>query len=87
MAVKILIKEKPMVLWHVILAIVLAKIAGKKIKQWLESPDVKKEFIELVEIIEKALEDGKITIDEVPDILKEAIDVVKVILGGKGGGK
>jgi len=76
-----------MVLWHVILAIVLAKIAGKKIKQWLESPDVKKEFIELVEIIEKALEDGKITIDEVPDILKEAIDVVKVILGGKGGGK
>lgn len=76
-----------MILWHMLVAIILAKIAGKKIKEWLERPDVKKEFIELVEVIEKALEDGKITIDEIPDILKEAIDVIKVIIGVKRGEK
>ena len=66
--------------WHVLLVAIAARYAGKRIAKWLDIPLIKKEFVELIEVIEKAREDGKITVEEIPIIVKEAVDVVKAIL-------
>jgi len=69
-----------MLWWHVLLAIAAAVYGGKKIVKWLENPAIKKEFVELLEVIEEARRDGKITVDEIPRIMKEAVDVVRAVI-------
>ncbi len=72
-----------MLWWHILLVAIAARYAGKQIAKWLDIPLIKKEFVELIEVIEKAREDRKITVEEIPGIIEEAVDVVKAILKKK----
>lgn len=64
----------------ILLAAVIAKVLGKKLQEWADDPDVRKEWAELIETIDDAYKDGKITLPEIARIAKEAADVVKEIL-------
>jgi len=69
-----------MIWWHILLTVILAKVIGKKLKKWADDPDVKKEFGELVKAINDAYADNRLSIKEILSIIKEAKDVLTVIL-------
>jgi hypothetical protein len=69
-----------MVWWHVLGLIILAKVLGKKLKKWADDPDVKREFGELIEAIDKAYADRKISFEEILEVIREAKDVLREIL-------
>lgn len=69
-----------MLWWHVLLVVVLGKVIGKKLKQWADDPDVKREFGELVKTIDDAYADDRLSIEEILNIVKEAKDVLREIL-------
>jgi len=65
--------------WLILLAVVIGKVLGKKLGEWANDENVKKEWGELVQAIDEAYRDGKITIDEIWNIGKEAKDVIREI--------
>ena len=65
--------------WLILLVAVVAKTLGKKLGEWAKDENVKKEWGELVQAIDEAYRDGKITIDEIWNIGKEAKDVIREI--------
>lgn len=65
--------------WMILLVAVIAKVLGKKLGEWAKDEDVKREWSELVQAIDEAYRDGKITIEEILNIGKEAKDVIREI--------
>lgn len=66
--------------WLILIAVVLGKVFGKKLGEWADNEKVKKEWGELVLAINDGYADGRLTIDEIWKIGKEAKDVIDEIL-------
>jgi len=69
--------------WMILLVAVIAKALGKKLGEWAKDEDVKREWSELVQAIDEAYQDGRISIEEILNIGKEAKDVIREITKGK----
>ena len=67
----------------ILLVAVIAKALGKKLGEWAKDEDVKREWSELVQAIDEAYQDGRISIEEILNIGKEAKDVIREITKGK----
>jgi len=65
--------------WMILLVAVIAKALGKKLGEWAKDENVKKEWGELVQAIDEAYQDGRISIEEILNIGKEAKDVIREI--------
>lgn len=69
--------------WYVLLLLGIGFLLRKSIKKWLEDVQVKAAFKAFIRAIDEAYADGRLTLEEICEILEKAKKLVELLLKEK----